>query len=55
VSHWWLADAPHVAEIIDWIGWDRVMFSTDYPHWDFYDPQHVLKFQTSEEQKRKPR
>jgi predicted TIM-barrel fold metal-dependent hydrolase len=46
-------DPQHLAEIIDWIGWDRVMFSTDYPHWDFDDPQHVLKFQPSEEQKRK--
>jgi len=46
-------DPRHLAEIIDWIGWDRVMFSTDYPHWDFDDPQQVLKFQPSEEQKRK--
>jgi uncharacterized protein len=59
-THCWFTTQPieepenpqHLAEIIDWIGWDRVMFSTDYPHWDFDDPQHVIKFQLSEEQKR---
>ncbi len=29
-------------DLIDQIGWDRVMFSTDYPHWDFDDPAHIL-------------
>jgi predicted TIM-barrel fold metal-dependent hydrolase len=59
-THCWFTTQPieepenpqHLAEIIDWIGWDRVMFSTDYPHWDFDDPQHVIKFQLSDEQKR---
>ena len=46
-------DPQHLAEVIAWIGWDRVMFSTDYPHWDFDHPQHVFKFQPTEEQKRK--
>ena len=34
-----------------WIGWDRLMFSTDYPHWDFDHPQHVFKFDMTEAQK----
>ena len=25
-----------------WVGWDRIMFSSDYPHWDFDDPLMVL-------------
>lgn len=38
--------------IIDWIGWDRLLFSTDYPHWDFDDPKYVLKVKVTDAQKR---
>jgi uncharacterized protein len=34
----------HLAEIIDWLGWDRLIFSSDYPHWDFDHPRHIFKF-----------
>ena len=27
----------------EWIGWDRIMFSTDYPHWDQDDPRYAIK------------
>ena len=33
---------------IEWIGWNRVMFSTDYPHWDQDDPRHAFKVQLPE-------
>jgi uncharacterized protein len=32
----------HLFEVIDWIGWDRLLFATDYPHWDFDEPSRVL-------------
>ncbi len=58
-QHVWFTSQPieepeqpqHLAEIIEWLGWDRLMFSTDYPHWDFDDPQHTFKFTMSEAQK----
>ena len=49
--HCWFTTQPmeepenpaHLLDIIDWIGPERLMFSTDYPHWDFDDPKWVLK------------
>lgn len=39
-------------DCIGWMGWDRLIFATDYPHWDFDDPAQALPFRTSEEQRR---
>jgi predicted TIM-barrel fold metal-dependent hydrolase len=32
----------HLFEVIDWVGWDKLLFATDYPHWDYDDPLRVL-------------
>ena len=46
----WLTTQPmeeprprhHVLDAIEWIGWDKLLFATDYPHWDYDDPMHAL-------------
>lgn len=37
----------------EWIGWDRIMFSTDYPHWDQDDPRYAIKVPLPETEKQK--
>ena len=50
------ADEPERPEdlraVIDWLGWDRLLFATDYPHWDMDDPAHALKLPLSDAQRR---
>ncbi len=49
-AHVWLTTQPmeepepraHLRDAIEWIGWDRLLFATDYPHWDFDDPARAL-------------
>jgi predicted TIM-barrel fold metal-dependent hydrolase len=49
-QHVWFTTQPidepdrpeHLVDIMKWVGWDRIMFSTDYPHWDFDDPAQVF-------------
>ncbi len=59
-EHVWFTTQPveepeprqHLAEAIEWIGWDRILFATDYPHWDFDDPAHALPLRMTEAQRR---
>ncbi len=56
-DHFWLTTQPmeepanpaHLLDTIDWIGWDRLVFATDYPHWDYDAPDRVLPGSVSEE------
>ena len=43
--------AWYLNDVVDWIGWDHLMFSSDYPHWDFDDPRYTLRFRMTEAQK----
>ena len=50
--HIWITTQPmeepeppeprHLSDVMEWIGWDRIMFASDYPHWDFDDPDLVI-------------
>ena len=59
-SQFWFTTQPveepenpeHLRKLIDWIGWDRLLFATDYPHWDSDDPRYAFKCRLSEEEKR---
>ena len=60
-SHLWYATQPveepeqpgDLRQVFDWIGWDRMVFSSDYPHWDFDDPNTAFGFQMTQQEKRK--
>ncbi|HEY7990328.1 MAG TPA: amidohydrolase family protein [Stellaceae bacterium] len=56
-EHFWYTTQPmeepehpkHLLDTIRWIGADRLMFSTDYPHWDFDDPRQAFKVRLDDE------
>ncbi len=58
-EHFWFATQPmeepdnpaHLVDVIDWIGWDRMLFSTDYPHWDYDDPRYCIRFSMTDKQR----
>jgi uncharacterized protein len=60
-DHFWFTTQPidepdrpqDLIDVMGWTGWDRLMFSTDYPHWDFDDPRYVLKTRLNEPERTK--
>jgi predicted TIM-barrel fold metal-dependent hydrolase len=58
-QHFWVSTQPmeeteqpeHLIEVMDWVGWDKIMFASDYPHWDFDDPFTALPPSLSEERR----
>jgi uncharacterized protein len=42
----------HLLDTIEWMGLDRLLFATDYPHWDYDDPANALPVQISDTQRR---
>ena len=58
-DHIWLTTQPmeepsapeHLRDTLAWIGMDRLLFATDYPHWDYDDPQQSLKIRLSAEER----
>src|SRR6516165_6048424 len=48
------AEEPdHVLDMMAWIGWDKILFASDSPHWDFDDPFVALPPGLSEERRNK--
>jgi len=60
-SHFWITTQPmeepqnpeHFKRIVENIGEDKLMFATDYPHWDFDAPDQALPVRLPEEVERK--
>jgi uncharacterized protein len=42
----------HVLDTIKWMGSDRLLFATDYPHWDFDDPSQALQLPIADAERR---
>ncbi len=59
-QHVWVTTQPmeepetrsHLLETMEWIGWDRLLFSSDYPHWDFDDPFRAFPANIGDARKR---
>jgi uncharacterized protein len=59
-DHVWITTQPmeepenrqQLLDVMGWIGHERILFATDYPHWDFDDPARVLPRGLAPEHKR---
>jgi predicted TIM-barrel fold metal-dependent hydrolase len=60
-EHFWVSTQPmeeaedpdHLIDVMGWIGFDRILFASDYPHWDFDDPFVALPPSLDEAQRRR--
>ncbi len=60
-KHIWLTTQPmeepehrrHLSDVWNWIGDDRLIFATDYPHWDYDDPAEALPIRLGDEPRRR--
>jgi hypothetical protein len=60
-DHFWFTTQPvdepdeakHLRQLIEWVGIDRLLFSSDYPHWDYDDARFAFKTPLSEAERRK--
>ena len=58
-AHVWWTTQPmeepeprtHLLDTIAWMGSDRLLFATDYPHWDYDDPAAALPVRMPEAQR----
>ena len=47
------ASERELRSLIEWVGADRLLFSSDYPHWDFDDPRFAFRTPLSEIERQK--
>ena len=58
-DHVWVTTQPmeepeernQLLDTIEWIGWENLLFATDYPHWDYDDPSRAMPIKIGKEQK----
>ena len=58
-EHVWLTTQPmeepeklnQLYDTIEWIGWENLLFATDYPHWDYDDPNRAMPIKIEKQQK----
>lgn len=60
-EHFWFSSQPmddwenpdDFVTTMDWLGWDRLVYSSDYPHWDFDDIRRAFPIRFNPEQQRR--